>query len=229
MNKIHKLILSVIFVAAIAAVPSKAFADCQPVYGGGETCTSYAFSIQKFVQVPGKGGGNYVNNLSVSDPKYFASQQVNFRIVVQNTGSQTIPTINVIDTLPQYVTFVSGPGTFNSNNDTLSFAVNNLNPGQSATYYVSTKVLDSDKLPSDQGIFCPINQVSATDTNGFTNSTSSQFCIERNVLGAIPTIVSTPSTGPEVLPLALLLPGGLGGLILRKKSIKSVDLKGGEK
>jgi hypothetical protein len=63
------------------------------------------------------------------------------------------------------------------------------------------------------------------------------MCIQNNVLGATtpqvlpaPKIVTTPPTGPEMLPLLGLIPGALGGLMLRKKSnkINSIN-KGGEK
>lgn len=230
MNKFYTfLTLGALALSALTLSPSKAYADCQPVYGGGQTCSSNEFTIVKLVQVPGKGGGNYVNNLYQNDPKYFASQQVNFEIIVQNTGSQTIPTLNITDTFPQYISFVSGLGNFDSNSKTLSFTVTNLNPGQSNTYVVSAKIFDTGNLPSDQGIMCLVNQANATDNTGISHGASSQFCIQQNVLGATPTVITTPATGPEMLPLGLLLSGGLGGFIIRKKSIKSIDFKGGEK
>lgn len=214
----------------------KAFADCQPIYGGGQTCTSFSFSIRKLVQVPGKGGGDYVNNLSINDPKYSPSQTVNFEIIVTNTGSETIPTVTVVDTFPDFLTFVSGPGSFDTNKKTLTFSVTNLEAGKSTTpFIVVGKIADEKSLPTDQGIICPLNQATGTDSNGLINSSSTQFCVQKGVLGAAvpqvftaPKVVSTPATGPEMLPLISLIPGGLAGLILRKKSKKN-DFKGGEK
>lgn len=216
--------------------PSKAFADCQPIYGGGQTCTSFSFSVQKLVLVPGKGATtDYVNNLTINDPKYSPTQNVSFEIIVTNTGSQNIPTITVVDTFPQFLSFVSGPGTFNSANKTLTFTVTNLAAGQSTSPFIVTgKIADANSLPTDQGIICLLNQATGTDSNGLINSASSQFCVQKSVLGSTPqvfpvtNVVSTPATGPEMLPLMALIPSGLGGLILRRKSIKN-DFKGGEK
>ena len=238
MKKIFNFVVLAIFALALAGAVSPAFADCQALYGGGQTCSSnYSFTINKMVQVPGKGGGQYVDNLSINDPKYFPSQNVNYQVVITNTGSQTIPTINVTDTFPLYITFVSGVGNYNQSNNTLNFNVTNLEAGKSVTYVLVAKTADNNTLPNAQGITCVINQINATDNNGDLNSDSSQLCIQKNVLGATPMpvlpapkIVATPATGPEMLPLLALLPGGLGGLLLRKKSTKmSGTLKGGSK
>ena len=221
------LISGLILGASLSATP-KAFADCQAIYGGGQTCTSSNnFSIQKFVKTPGKGGGNYVNNLSINDPKFSPDQQVSFEIIVKNTGSNTIPTLTITDTFPQFLNFVAGPGSFDSNSKVLTLTVTNLGAGQSNTYIVTGKVADASLLPSDQGTVCLINQATGTDNNGVTNTSSSQFCVEKSVLGttqpqvfAAPSVVATPATGPEMLPLLSLIPSGLAGFILRKKSIK---------
>ncbi len=222
------LIISLLLLGLTASAQT-ANADCQSVYGGGQTCT-FNFTISKSVQTPGKGGGQYVHNLGPNDALFSTSQNVNYQIVVTNTGSNTIPSLNVVDTFPQFVTFVSGVGNYNQSNNTLNFTVNNLTPGQSLTYVVTAKIANS--IPASNGPFCVINQVSATDTNGQTQSDSSQGCIQQTVtptVAPVPVIKTTPPTGPEMLPLLGLIPGGLGGLFLRKKSKLNVMKEGGEK
>lgn len=223
---LYSIVISGLLLGAVA-LPGNAFAQCTEVYGGSQSCPSLSFSIEKLVQTPGKGGGNYVDNLSINDPKYSPNQQVNFEIVVTNTSNQTMPTITVTDKFPQFLNFVSGPGNFDTNTGTLTFTINNLGAGQSQTFFVSGKVVDSSLMPSDQGVVCLINQATGTDSNNDTNSSSSQFCVQKSVLGAsqpqvftTTQVTTTPSTGPEMLPLLALLPGGLGGFILRKKSFK---------
>jgi hypothetical protein len=226
---INTIILTGLLVGTLfASNATSAFADCQEIYGGSQNCTtSYTFNIQKLVQVPGKNGGNYVNNLSINDAKYAPNQNVNFQIRVTNTSSQTIPTLTIKDVFPQYLNFATGSGSFNNNTDTLSFTVSNLGPNETRTFNVTGKVSDATVLPQDQGVVCLINQASGTDNNGAVNSSSSQFCVEKAVLGtSFPVyttkggLTATPATGPEMLPLMALIPGGLGGLFLRRKSIK---------
>lgn len=220
---------------AFAFKPRAANADCQPLYGGGQSCTTnFSFTINKLVQVPGKGGGGYVDNLSINDPKYSPSENASYEVIVTNTGSQTIPTINVTDAFPQFITFVAGLGNYNKNTNTLTFTITNLDPGKSATYILTAKTADTNNLPN-QGIICNSDQVTnriyAVDSSGNADFDSSQVCIQKNVLSAVvpaPKIVTTPATGPEMLPLFGLIPAGLGGLLLRRKSNKTF-FKGGEK
>jgi uncharacterized repeat protein (TIGR01451 family) len=210
-----KLLFSLLFFTALTFfLPNRAYADCQSLYGGGQTCSN-TFSIQKTTT-----NGNI----------FSMSQTVNFQITVTNTGSQTISSMNVTDTFPQFLNFVSGPGTFNPSNNTLNFVVNNLGSGQSQSVTVSGKISNSG-VPA--GI-CLINNVFAIDNNGNSNTASSQFCTPSNatptptpVLLPVPQVKTTPPTGPEMLPLLALIPGGLAGLFLRKKSKHNIE--GGEK
>lgn len=220
--------LSLIGLVALSGLsPIKAFADCTQNYGGGQTCTpSNSFSIEKMVQVPGKGGGNYVDNLSINDAKYSAANTVSFKLVVKNTGSTDISSLTVTDRFPQFLSFVSGPGSFDSNSKVLTFTINNFKAGDTQNFFVTGKVSEANLLPADQGVVCLINQSSATDNNGATNNSNSQFCVQKTVLGTTQpqvftatTVTSTPATGPEMLPLLALIPGGLSGLILRKKAV----------
>ena len=224
-----KILFSLFLLSALSFLRGKAYADCTQIYGGGQICSSSSFTLQKFVQVPGQS--NFVNNLSVNDPKYSLSQTANFQLVVTNTGTTNISSVTVVDTFPQFVSFIAGPGSFNNSNNTLTFVVSNLNVGQSQTINLSGKIANTN-VP--QGITCVINQAAGTDNNGNSNTASSQLCIT-NVVNVTPAPVilpvtkvkTTPATGPEMLPLLALIPGALGGLFLRKKSKHNIE--GGEK
>jgi len=78
MKKLFTLVLLSIILFALRTENTYA-AGCTPIYGGGESCPDYSFSIQKHVQKPGKNGGDFVNNLSINDPKYAPNQNVTFQ------------------------------------------------------------------------------------------------------------------------------------------------------
>jgi uncharacterized repeat protein (TIGR01451 family) len=232
MNLQKTLTTSVLAVAFLAAaLPS--FADgstsqCQVIYGGGEVCNQQIqFSLNKLVQVPGKGGGDYVDNLNANDPKYTAGQTVNYKVVITNTGNSDINHIKATDTLPTFLTFVSGNGQFDSNSNTLTFDVNNLSVGKAQEFIITAKVADNNTLPSNQTTICVINHVTAVADNGDTASDSSQACIAKQIVNVTPTPQvfttippkSIPNTGPEMLPLLGLIPAGLAGLKLRGKKL----------
>lgn len=226
-----KVFLSIfaILIFALTASAQGVLADtaCQPIYGGGQTCVQVGnILINKTVQNPQTGA--FVDNLNINDPKFAPAVAVKFNITVTNTGSSTINKTTVKDTLPQFVSFVSGPGSFDSNTKVLTFDVGNLAAGESRIFTIAGRVADGGQLPADQGITCVVNQALATAENGQQSSDNSQFCIQKPVLGETkgglkvfpaPAVTTTPSTGPEMLSLIGLIPTGLAGFMLRKKII----------
>lgn len=221
MKKLFTFFSLVALTLALSGGFSPALADCLPIYGGGQSCPStFNFNIEK----------------TVNDSRPIPEESIKFHITVTNTGDKTIPTITVTDRLPDFLTFVSGPGSFDANTRVITYTVNTLEAGKSskATEIVA-KVAASDKLPSDRGLMCLINRATGTDSNGLTDSSDAQFCIQKKVLGVTappvlpaPKIVATPATGAEMIPLLGLIPGALGGLMLRKKS-NNIKIEGGEK
>lgn len=205
--------------------------SCQPIYGGGETCVQVGnLSIDKTVKNPSTG--SFVDNLNINDPKYSPSSTVTFQITVTNTGSGNISKTTVKDTLPGYVTFVSGPGSFDADSKVLTFEINNLGAGKSQTFTLEAKTADQENLPTDQNVTCVVNQAKATSEK-MESSDNSQFCIEKSTeetpkggtttkggkkVFPAPKVVKTPDTGPEMLALVGLIPMGVGGLILRRKT-----------
>lgn len=227
-----KYILSIVLLIAFYfLLTASALADvvCQPIYGGGQTCVQVGnIVINKQVQHPKTN--DFVDNLSVNDPKFAPEQLVNFKITVVNTGSTMISSVNIQDLFPQFVNFAAGAGSFDSNAKKFSFSIQNLNPGEQRTFVISGKIVANDQLPSDKAIVCVVNQVTAS-SDSQRSQDNAEFCIQRDLVAAPttkgglkvfpqPTVATTPSTGPELLPLLALLPSGALGFFLRKKTEK---------
>lgn len=206
--------------------------ECQPIYGGGQTCPQ-APNIAINKQVKNPQTGSFVDNLNVNDPKFSPNQTVSFKITLTNTGNVNMASVNIRDIFPQFVNFISGPGSFDTNTKTLSFTVSNLSTNESRTFDISGKVISNDQLPDNKGIVCVVNQAIATmSTDGQqTSQDNSEFCIQKQAVeqpttkGGLkvfpqPQVATTPSTGPGALPLLALLPSGVLGFLLRKRSVK---------
>lgn len=200
--------------------------QCQIVYGGGQVCQEKVeFTIDKKVLQPTKGG-SYVENLTVNDTRFNPEQEALFQITVKNTGSENIPTLTVTDNLPSYLVFKSGPGTYNSVNNTITYTFTNLAPGATNQQTIVTTIVNKDKLPQNQSVTCVNNNVRVNDNNGNTASDTASLCIETPVVNVTPTpmiynkvpVKNIPNTGPEMLPLLGLIPAGIAGFVLRKKS-----------
>lgn len=227
MKKIGFAVLLFLFITKSAHASGGA--PCQPTYGGygggygsGQNCPQIA--VNKQVQSPGKGGA-FVDNLSVNDAHFAADQTVNFQITVSNNSGSKSGTIDIVDTFPKFVTFVSGNGNFNQDLKTLSFKIDALNPGQSQSFLISGKVVSLSDFPANQTVFCVTNQVKATESHTGTVTDSAQFCIEKGPQVSNPvTVPMTPATGPEDIALLALPSIGFLGVFLRKQTKRFVSV-----
>lgn len=215
-------------------LPSQVFADtsCQPIYGGGETCTT-SENIQLNKTVLNPQTNKFVDSLNINDANYQPGNTITFKITVANTGKSKISKINVTDIFPQYVNFISGSGNFDDNTKTLNFEVQDLEAGKSKDFTVVGRVFGASQLPTDQkNTICVVNQAIATnsDDESQKNQDNVKICIEKTAstsgFPAFSTtdeaseITTTPATGPEMFGLISLIPTGFAGWFLRKKSMK---------
>ena len=234
MNKKLSFILSTsialtVLSTNVAFAGSGGYSTCQIVYGGGEVCPpELSYTLNKLVQKPGsitntkggqKTGGEFVENLTINDPKFAPKDSVTYKVVVTNTGKETITNMNVTDTLPAELSFVSGPGKFDANKKTLTFNIDKLDPSKSAEFFIIAKVNEN---ASSENIFCPINRVNAVDSKRNTADDEAMICVTQpsapvNV-EKVPPMKQTPSTGPELFSLAALIPTGALGFYLRRKA-----------
>lgn len=140
----------------------------------------------------------YADNLVQSDPRYAPSDIVYFRFTVKNPTAQTLNNVVLTDTVPQEVDPLEGPGNYDANTRLITVNVGHLNPNEEKTYYLKTQLVSQDRLPADKSIICPVNKVRA-EANGTSDTSSSQFCVEKKVTG----VTSVPTAGAELGPLLL--------------------------
>ena len=228
MNKLFSLVIgAVLAFSVVQTVNAAGESSCQTIYGGGEVCPpkQVKFVINKQVQNVGKGGGNFVENLTINDPRLTPNQNVNFKIIIENTGDSDITNLNVVDSFGEFLSFVAGVGNTNVGAKQINFVVGTLKKGEKMEFVITAKTTEADKLPANQAITCVINNVKATAPDGVSADDNAQVCIEKQVLGAQPTpqifekptIKELPPTGPELGLLAALIPTGLAGIYLRRK------------
>lgn len=223
--KIVFLFSAFYFLFSVIRLPSSVSAAgaCQPLYGGGQygACPP-APSLLVNKKVANPKTNVFIENLSIKDPRFAPNQTVSFQIAVMNNGQSPITKIIVEDVFPQFVNFTSGSGSFDQKTRTLSFDINNLVPNELRSFTITGQIVNANSLPQDKTVTCVVNQVSvfATDNPSGISRSSSQLCIERTLLPVFPapSVQTTPPTGPEALPLLLLMPTAVTGIFLRKKS-----------
>jgi uncharacterized repeat protein (TIGR01451 family) len=213
---------------------------CQPIYGGGQSCvTANNIAVNKTILNPQTN--QFVDSLSINDSRYQPGFVTTFQISVTNTGNSNIEKIDVKDIFPQYVSFGSGAGTFDSNTNTLTFSLDNLAPNETRKYSIVGRILNADQIPIASGsTICVVNRAIAMVDNANVSQDNAQFCIEKTLTptaaettvttvtatkGGFPVLSSvstksSPKTGPESLALLALIPTGIAGWMLRKYSMK---------
>lgn len=151
---------------------------------------------------------------------------------------------------PRYLTFVSGDGEYDNNTRTFTATINELRARETKSITIQVLTARTDQLPRDNSSLCTINIASATVNNQTSQDTAQLCVSREGVTptqaagtpgptapaptnppttkGGLPVVppVSpqpgqrTPDTGPELLALVGLLPAGLAGMALRKKTHK---------
>lgn len=231
-----KLLTSGVFAILLGLIglAPKAFAECQPIYGGGETCTNAALAVQKTVLNPATN--TFVHDMGILDPRFHPNDQVVFHITVTNIGNAVANHVAVFDVVPQFVASTNPPIN-NGGNTTIRFDAGDMAPGASQTFTVTATLESAANFPANQAITCMNNQGQATDAQGDHAEDFSQFCVETlaaptgliNVTPTpvpqveVPTAVVQPVTQPTTLPSAgadpisylALLPTGAIGVALR--------------
>jgi uncharacterized repeat protein (TIGR01451 family) len=190
------LTISLLIVAFILSIPFAYAADsssgtqisCQPIYGGGTSCTSGSLTIDKKVQNP--QNGSFVDNLGINDPKFAPEQIVTFQITVTNTTNGIVTGAKIKDIFPQFVTLSGGAGAWDSASNTLTFNIADVNPGTTQTYTISGRIAPASDLPANQAVNCVTNRAFAT-ANFISSADTAQFCIQK----PIDTVQTTPSSG----------------------------------
>lgn len=138
----------------------------------------------------------YVDNLSPSDPRFKPGQTIIFRIKVKNISDDTIDEIRVKDFLAPYLESFEGPATID--NGKIEFWVDDLDEDEEQIFHIKAKIKSQDDLPSDKTLLCVINKAEAFIDDERSDEDSSQFCIEKQILGA--AVTPTPTSFLKEIP-----------------------------
>lgn len=215
---------------------------CQPIYGGGQTCVeSGDLLVDKKIKHPTQAG-QFVDNLVGDSPRYGLDQEIIFNIDVKNTGNNTIKDITVQDVFPpQYVVFTDRIGKFDHKTKLFTYTIAELKKDETKRVSIKARSVKAEQFPWGENVVCLVNQA-LTFTSRTKNNPSqdnSRFCIQRQgptrqevipsptippqTKGGLPVAPqpqtrTTPKSGPEMLSLMALIPAGIGGFLLRRKT-----------
>ena len=219
---INKAILGValgFFFLLALPVYASLTSSCQPIYGGGINCqTNDNLTLDVKVQKPGTS--SYVDLLSQNESYY--SSTVNFLISVKNISKRKISKVEIVDKIPSGFSFLSGPGSYDSNNNTLTLELKDIERDQTKSLTISLK---SNK--NDRSLECFANYVEIKSGRNKADD-NARFCVgqlaasptpgSQNQVQTAPNLNQTPGTGPELVGLISLASAAAAGLFLVKRS-----------
>lgn len=209
-SKIYLILLLVItlgsFFWGVFNFPVLADINCVTNYGGGQTCTSTQLQVSKTILNP--------------QSSYKAGDEVDFDLKVTNTGDTNIDNVMLTDSLPSFLTIISG---------NLSENLGTIIPGQTVERIIKTRVNSN----FGTGLICDPNTAKA-QSGSLSDTSSVNVCVQgpttsttsNTILGASTTNVTpfktTPSTGPEMIIYPLLSGLGALGFVIKKQFSKGV-------
>lgn len=199
------------FLSILAFATPVAASGCTDSYGNSTNCTPKDLNLDKTVLNPITN--TYVDNLSATQTTFAVGDEIHFKIVIKNNSGETFAPVRARDVLPEFLDFVSGPGTYTAIGRHLDFQIDTLPAGTSQTFEVVAKV---NALASDKPLFCTTNYaVASSDARPNGDDDTAQICIGKYTIGA----TNLPVAGfNDYLLLVPFMGLGLGGFaLLRKK------------
>ncbi|MBI4129745.1 DUF11 domain-containing protein [Candidatus Roizmanbacteria bacterium] len=185
---------------------------CPPY--GAECPSASVIVVDKFIRDPRQKGDVYVDNLTVSDYRFSPNEDIIFKIVIKNTGTEAVENVSADDVLPQLTDLVTPTGDIRDFRDA-SRTFGTLEPGESKEWFLRVRVKAADAVPG--GTVCgdpnAINRVTVHAKDMPDAQDTSSFCIQKTVLGA----VAQPEAGTPLYLLASTFLGMIGVGLVGKK------------
>lgn len=181
MKHLQALTLLLLLLLLLPASASAAV-RCETQYGGGEVCVKTGqLQIDKKVFDP--QSQKFIDNLGITSWKFTSGDQITFKLMIKNVGDATYNTVDVIDTLPNFLELVSGD---------LNFRITDLTSGETEEREIKVRVVSAEKFPADKSVLCVVNAAEAVSGDE-RNRDTAQVCLEKKVLG----IKKSPEVGPK--------------------------------
>jgi uncharacterized repeat protein (TIGR01451 family) len=156
-----KIILTLMLLTALV-FPSGVFADA---YSQGEV--NYNISIDKKLRPI--SNSNFYDNIG-KDQKIFVNDDViDYRIVVENTGKDILYNLVVTDYFPIVNQIILAPGEINKTTRQITWKIDTLNSGESKTFTVRAKVINSN------GSMSQTNVVEVKNNNVYDKDTATFY------------------------------------------------------
>lgn len=202
MNKnLTKIIASTVVVATFALFGvTNVYADCEPTYGGGETCIyNKSFEIEKEVKI--EGDNDWKDKVTGVEK----GEIVIFRIKIKNVGEVETDDMKMEDFLPDEMERVGGSG--------LTEYWDDFEPGDTKTFKIEAIVKDSE-YEGENFDKCVVNKAELWYDDAFEGADTATVCYGDEELTELPETGAGSTLA--LLGTALIL----SGFVIKKSKAK---------
>ena len=189
-----KLILTLFFLTALV-FPSRVFADS---YSQGEV--KYQVSIDKKIRPI--NDSNFYDNIGKDQKVFVSGDQMDFNILVENTGKDILNNLVVKDFYPVVNQIILAPGEIDKINRQVSWTIDSLAVGETRNFTLKAKVSTNSATMSQT------NVVQVSNNNVYDRDTATFYVASK----------TSPATGSNdlLVKTGIVLTLSLAALALRK-------------
>ncbi len=143
---------------------------------------------------------NFYDNISAEQLIFKDGDTVEFKILVENSGNQTLTNVSLVDILPNYLNLLFFPGIYNKTSNTINNQIGTLEPGQTKEYFIRAKIAN---LPTSSVSNKKLQQINKTKVQNdlVSDYDEAKYFVE---LKSIPTTGSSNIVFETVLVLGMV-------------------------
>lgn len=161
--------------------------------------SSYSVSIDKKIRpIDVK---EFKDNLYISEKIFSENEQIEFQVVVENTGNGELKNLQVKDTLPKSLSLLYFPGLLDSSDVNVGWTIPTLGGGETRTYVIRGKIDNSPVSNYANQTVKQTNRVCVSNAK-VSDCDNASYYIAKQVV---------PTTGDSIIWFKTIL--GLGGLL----------------
>jgi len=183
--------ISVVGLAAVLAVIAPVKKSLAQYYSQGED--SVQIVVDKTVRPI--EDSKFCDNISTEQKVFVENNEIEFKIVIKNSGNNDLTNLSVEDYLPKYLTLIFYPGVFNLTENKIETSIDKLGPGESKEYLIRARISDLPKSVYSNKYIQMTNKVTVA-ANGVSDSDKTVYYVEA---------ITVPSTGSEDLMVKTVL------------------------
>lgn len=128
--------------ASLIVAPKKSMAQ---YYGGPDSNVQLVLD-KKVRWVP---NGESMDNIDKTVKVFYGKDMIEYSVLIRNSGNTSLKNIEIRDYLPENISLIFYPGSFDVNKREISWKIEKLEPGEEKTYLIRGKIDEMASLGSN--------------------------------------------------------------------------------